>query len=189
MVRTSQAQTQPADQREFPQYPRVGVGGIVIDGDQVLLVRRGRPPLKGRWSIPGGLVEIGETLKAAVEREIEEETSLPVRSCGMLGVFERVIHAKGSRRRIRYHYVLIDFLCRPRSMRKGAPALRPQTDVTDARWVRKNELNKYRLPTATLHAIDDAFGAVDAGCVKPFDVLRGQHQGRGRPNQRGTRRR
>jgi 8-oxo-dGTP diphosphatase len=155
----------PADRRAFPQHPRVGVGGIVIRGADVLLIRRGQPPLKGRWSIPGGLVEVGETLNAALAREIEEETGLRVRVLRMLGVFERIIHARRARGKVQYHYVLIDFLCEPRAPRRGSgrrDTLQPSTDVVDARWVSRDDLGRFRLSTATRDAIDEAFRMLDS---------------------------
>ena len=131
--------------REFPDYPRVGVGGVVVNKGRVLLIRRGQPPLKGRWSLPGGLVEVGETLTQALERELKEETGLRVEPVQIIGVFERILLGRpGSRRgRVRYHYVLIDYACR---LRGGSAArLRPATDVTEACWVRPEELRDYNL--------------------------------------------
>ena len=163
MARTRTRSIEPIDRREFPQHPRVGVGGIVIDRGRVLLVRRGQAPLKGEWSIPGGLVEVGESLKQAVEREIEEETGLRVRPVDVLGVFERVIRAKGPharRGRVQYHYVLIDFLCelrRPDRGNGGRTEPRPLTDVTDARWVSEGELGDFRLAAAARKVIQQAF--------------------------------
>ena len=102
-------------QREFPVAPLVGVGAVIVDGHgeekRVLLIRRGTPPLLGKWSLPGGVLECGETLRDAVAREAREETGLVVQAGEMLGVYERVI--RGDQGRVRYHYVLIDFLCRP----------------------------------------------------------------------------
>ena len=96
--------------REYPERPLVGVGAIIIDDNRVALVKRGRPPLAGQWSIPGGLLEVGETLRACAEREVREETGLTVEIGELLGVFDRVVpDADGH---IQYHYVLIDFLCR-----------------------------------------------------------------------------
>jgi len=152
----------PADQREFPTSPRVGVGGVVIDRGRVLLVRRGHAPLKGEWSIPGGLVEVGETLKQAVAREVEEETGLLVKPVDLLGVFERVIRAtkpRTLRGKVRYHYVLIDYLCELRRHRGLGPRDPPQprSDVTDARWVRERELEDFRLSNTARKAIQEAF--------------------------------
>ncbi len=102
--------------REYPEGPLVGVGAVIVDrpsGEappRVLLIKRGQAPLLGEWSLPGGLLECGETLREAAVRESLEETGLIVEAQEMLGVYERVIPGEGGR--IRYHYVLIDFLCR-----------------------------------------------------------------------------
>ncbi len=95
--------------REYPDTPLVGVGAVVIEDDRVLLVKRGRAPLFGKWSIPGGALEVGETLRSAVVREAREETGLMIEPAELLGVFERVVPDEQGR--MRYHYVLIDFLC------------------------------------------------------------------------------
>src|SRR5580698_7146145 len=105
------------DTREFPNHPRVGVGGIVVQNGHVLLVRRGREPLKGKWSIPGGLVEVGEGLRKAVQREIKEETGIRVEPLEMIGVFERIERdpkraTAGRNHHVRYHYVIVDYICR-----------------------------------------------------------------------------
>ena len=96
--------------REYPDTPLVGVGAIIIDEDRVVLVKRGHAPLQGKWSIPGGVLEVGETLRKAVVREVREETGLTIEPGELLGVFERVL--PDDQGRMRYHYVLIDFLCR-----------------------------------------------------------------------------
>lgn len=94
--------------REYPDAPRVGVGAVVLNGGRVLLVRRGGRPSFGKWSLPGGLVELGETTAEAVRREIAEECSCHIRVVGVCGVIDRVVRdAEG---RVRYHYVLVDYL-------------------------------------------------------------------------------
>src|ERR1700746_3045292 len=96
--------------REYPDAPLVGVGAIIIEEDRVVLVKRGHPPLAGKWSIPGGVLEVGETLRKAVVREVREETGLMIEPGELLGVFERVL--PDDEGRFQYHYVLIYFLCR-----------------------------------------------------------------------------
>lgn len=154
MARTRKTAVEPKDRREFPQFPRVAVGGVVIDRGRVLLVRRGQEPLRGEWSIPGGLVEIGERLKEAVQREILEETGLEVKPVHLLGVFDRVVRASArssSPGKVRYHYVIVDFLCRLRrrpgkTRRQDVPTA--SSDVTEACWARESDLGDYRLAPA-----------------------------------------
>ena len=137
----------------------------MIEGNRVLLVRRGQQPLEGQWSLPGGLVELGEELAAAAKREIKEETGLEVEPVRVLGVFERVVRAKTAprpRRKVQYHYVIIDYLCRlrPRTGRRwGDP--RPSTDVTEARWVAASELPKYKLADQARDLILSTFQLFD----------------------------
>jgi ADP-ribose pyrophosphatase YjhB (NUDIX family) len=135
--------------REFPDHPVVGVGGVVIRGGSVLLIRRGREPLKGQWSIPGGLLELGEELAAGVRRELKEETGLEVEPLETLAVFDRIFR-EGSR--VRYHYVIVDYACRCKRGR-----LRPASDVLDARWVRRADLPQYRLGENPTSVILQAF--------------------------------
>src|SRR6202521_4064122 len=97
--------------REYPESPLVGVGAVIVQDQRVLLIRRGQAPLLGEWSLPGGVLECGETLREAVVREAREETGLVVETDEMLGVYERLI--RDDEERLRYHYVLIAFLCRP----------------------------------------------------------------------------
>ncbi len=99
--------------REYPDRPLVGVGAVIVRDGKVVLVRRGTPPLLGEWSIPGGMLEVGETLHQAAVREALEETGLAVEPQQLLGVFDRVL--RDDEGRVRYHYVLIDFLCQERS--------------------------------------------------------------------------
>lgn len=130
--------------REYPNSPLVGVGGVVIYRDRALLIRRGHEPLKGEWSIPGGMIELGEELHSAVRRELKEETGLEVEPLECIEVFDRVMR-EGAR--VKYHYVVVDYLCRRKSGR-----LRPASDVVDARWVRREDLPEYHL-TALAHSV------------------------------------
>jgi 8-oxo-dGTP diphosphatase len=136
--------------REYPDAPLVGVGAIIIDQDRVLLVKRGQAPLAGNWSIPGGALELGETLRQAVIREALEETGLTVEAGELLGVYDRIVQdAEG---RPRYHYVLIDFLCR-----KTAGELHAAGDAADARWFTRSDLAGLQLPEDTTNVIKLGF--------------------------------
>jgi 8-oxo-dGTP diphosphatase len=119
--------------REYPESPLVGVGAVIVQDQRVLLIRRGQAPLLGEWSLPGGVLECGETLREAVVREAREETGLVVETDEMLGVYERVI--RGDDGRVRYHYVLIDFLCRP-----AGGELEAASDAADVRWFTRDQL-------------------------------------------------
>lgn len=114
--------------REYPEHPRVGVGAVVLHGSRVLLVRRGRPPGAGKWSLPGGLVRLGETTRDAVVREVAEECGLTITVAGVAGVVDRVVRDDAGR--IRYHYVLVDYLAFPDSTR-----VVPGSDAADVQWV------------------------------------------------------
>jgi ADP-ribose pyrophosphatase YjhB (NUDIX family) len=127
--------------REYPDAPRVGVGAVVLEGDCVLLVQRGRPPSQGKWSLPGGLVHLGERLENAVRREVEEECGLAVRVLDVCGVIDRVVRdpvpGDGSGR-VRYHWVIVDYLAAP-----AGGVLQAASDAADARWVRLDDLSRY----------------------------------------------
>ena len=142
--------------REYPASPLVGVGAIIIDASRVVLVKRGHPPLEGEWSIPGGVVEVGETLRDAAVREAREETGLSVETRDLLGVYDRVL--KDERGRTRYHYVLIDFLCR-----RVAGELAAGDDATEARWFRREELASLELARETEEVILKGFEKAGAG--------------------------
>ena len=139
-----------ADGRQYPDRPIVGVGAVVIDGDRVLLVRRANEPLKGEWSLPGGAVEVGETLEAAVAREIREEAGLDVRVGPIVEVLDRIrLDPDG---RARYHFVLVDYLCRPTG---GAVAC--ASDAEAALWASLEELTQYGVAEPTIAVIRKAF--------------------------------
>jgi ADP-ribose pyrophosphatase YjhB (NUDIX family) len=123
---------------------------VVFRRDRVLLVERGREPLKGYWSLPGGVLEVGETLESAAARETREETGLEVVPLSVIEVFERLI--LDERGRPEYHYVLIDFLCRARG---GTPT--PGGDVVKAEWVPRRDLLRYRLTEGAAEVIEKAW--------------------------------
>jgi ADP-ribose pyrophosphatase YjhB (NUDIX family) len=143
----------PADSagREYPSVPRVAVGAMIARGDRVLLVRRGREPAKGIWTVPGGGVELGETVEEAVRREIREETGLEITLHGILGVFDRVQRTEDGR--VRYHYVIIDFAARSDT---GEPT--PGDDVDAAAWRRPDEIEDPLLRDLAERAIAAASG-------------------------------
>jgi 8-oxo-dGTP diphosphatase len=135
--------------REYPDRPIVGVGGVVIHRERALLIRRGCEPLKGQWSIPGGMLELGEEMADGVRRELKEETGLDVKPLEMIAVFDRITH-EGER--VKYHYVIVDYVCRL----KGGK-LMPASDVTDARWVRREEMPEYHLTEMATKVILQSF--------------------------------
>jgi len=140
--------------REFPEKPIVGVGGVVIEDGRALLIKRGSEPLLGQWSIPGGTLELGETLVEGTARELEEETGLVVRVLDLIEVFERINFGHGAdetwktmeeRRRPRFHFVIADYLCERISGEAVAGG-----DVTEVAWAGEADLERFELtPTAT----------------------------------------
>jgi len=122
-------------QREFPQTPLVAVGAVVVEDGRVLLVRRGSEPLKGHWSLPGGMLEVGETLAAGVAREVREETGLEVEPFELVEILDR-IHREGER--VRYHYVIADYVCRV-----TGGELCAASDADAVRWVERAEWNSH----------------------------------------------
>jgi 8-oxo-dGTP diphosphatase len=128
--------------RSYPERPLLGVGGIVFRGDEVLLIERGKEPLKGFWTLPGGLVEAGERLESAVVRELLEETGLRVRPTKVAAIFERIMpDAEG---RTEYHYVIIDYIC---ELEGGT--LTAASDVAAAAWVKVSELGEWKMAPGT----------------------------------------
>ena len=137
--------------REFPEHPLVGVGAIIIENAHVLLVKRAHPPIQGQWSIPGGVLEVGEFLREAAVREAREETGLIVEPGDLLGVFDRILHDR--EKRVQYHYVLVDFLCRP----VGGELL-AASDAAEVRWFTREELPALKLAEDTQDVIGTGFG-------------------------------
>jgi 8-oxo-dGTP diphosphatase len=139
----------------------VGVGGVVIDAGRALLIRRGSPPLENQWSIPGGMLELGETLEQGVRRELAEETGLDVNVIGFIEAFERIDPAPQGAvgnpssmdaARPQYHFVILDYLCEARS-----GTLRAGSDAKEFAWAREDELEKFNLTQAATRVLRKGF--------------------------------
>jgi 8-oxo-dGTP diphosphatase len=135
----------------------VGVGGVVIEEGKALLIRRGSEPLLGEWSIPGGTLELGETLEEGVARELLEETGLEVRVLELIEVFDRIYvestaGGDGAKKGPRFHYVIVDYLCE----RVGGTAV-AGSDVTDVAFAGEEELGKYKLTKTATRILRKAF--------------------------------
>jgi ADP-ribose pyrophosphatase YjhB (NUDIX family) len=155
--------------REYPELPRIGIGGVVIRDGSALLIRRGAEPLKGEWSIPGGMLEVGETLVEGVVRELLEETGLSVRVIELIEVFERIfypryngptapvppndaIQVKTGKPGPLYHFVIVDYLCEALD---GVP--RAGGDVTDVAFAAEEDLGRFLLTPAATRIVKKAF--------------------------------
>jgi 8-oxo-dGTP diphosphatase len=148
--------------REYPERPVVGVGGVIIDNGRVLLIRRGSEPLRGEWSIPGGTLELGESLKEGVARELREETGLDVRVLDLIEVFDRIFLNESQlpserKPQPRYHFVIVDFLCERIG---GEP--RAGSDVTDVAFATEAELGKFHLTETATRVLKRAFAMAHA---------------------------
>jgi 8-oxo-dGTP diphosphatase len=143
--------------REYPDRPVVGVGGVIVDRGRTVLIRRGAEPLLGEWSIPGGMLEIGETLEQGVIRELEEETGLEVRVLELIELFDRIYpedSATGAEqeKKPRFHFVIADYLC---ELVGGEP--RAGSDVTDLAFAREEELARFHLTETATRVLKKAF--------------------------------
>lgn len=137
-------------QREFPEAPLIGVGAIIIENGRVVLAKRAHPPLQAEWSIPGGVLEIGELVREAAIREAREETGLTVEPVELLSVYDRVL--RNPEQRVQYHYVLIDFLCR-----RVTGDLTAASDAAEVRWFTPEELPALNLAEDTFDVIRKGF--------------------------------
>lgn len=135
--------------REYPERPLVGVGAVIVEDGRVVLVRRAAEPMAGQWSIPGGLLELGETMRVGAVREAREETGLQVEAGEVLEVLDRIVPDEDGKPR--FHYVLIDFLCR-----RVAGELRAGGDAAEARWVGDSELAELGVAEAAVKVIRKA---------------------------------
>jgi len=152
--------------REYPDRPVVGVGGVLMEDGRTLLIKRGSEPLLGQWSIPGGTLELGESLEDGVAREMLEETGLEVRVLDMIEVFDRIFlepEAKlvNGKPRPRYHYVIVDYLCE-----RLSGTARPGGDVTDVAFATQEELKKFHLTPTAMRVLKRAF-AIDRARHQP----------------------
>jgi len=137
--------------REYPDAPLVGVGAVIVKDGKILLVKRAFEPGAGKWSIPGGLVELGEKLSEACEREAEEETGIGIEVLELINAFDMV--DRDEQGKIKYHYVLIDFLAKPVGGEE-----RPNAEVTDMKWVTHREAKAMDLTRTARRALDELFG-------------------------------
>jgi len=143
--------------REYPDRPVVGIGGVVIENGRALLIKRGSEPLLGQWSIPGGTLELGESLQEGVARELLEETGLEVRVLDMIEAFDRIfldpaaLHAQ-DRSRPKYHYVIVDYLCE-----RLAGEAQAGSDVTDIAYATEEELERFHMTSTATRVLHRAF--------------------------------
>lgn len=134
-------------ERGYPDRPIVGVGALVLVDGRVVLVKRAHEPLKGEWNLPGGVVELGETLEAACAREVREETGLEVRVGPVIEVFDRIMYDDA--RKVAYHFVLVDYVCHP-----TGGSLQCGSDASDIALVDREDLARYRLTDKALQVIE-----------------------------------
>ena len=142
----------PTDDRRYPKRPLIGVGALIFDRGRILMAQRGKEPLKGWWSLPGGALEIGELLADAIRREVREETGLEIEPVRVFEIFERIMRDPTGAPE--YHYVLIDYLGRV-----TGGSLRPGDDVCRVAWMTRPELSSLPITEGTLGVIDRAFAA------------------------------
>jgi 8-oxo-dGTP diphosphatase len=144
------------DDRRYPKRPLVGVGALVLREDSILMAQRGKEPLKGWWSLPGGALETGESLKDAVKREVREETGLEVEPGEVFEVFERI--TRDPEGLCEYHFVLVDYICRV-----TGGTLLAGDDVAAVQWVRRGDLAHLQVTEGTAEVIERAFRIEVAG--------------------------
>ena len=135
--------------RDYPERPIIAVAAVIVENDRFVLVKRATPPHKGEWTIPGGMLECGESLREAVIREAHEETSLIVKPIALIEVFERIIRNETGQ--IQFHYVIMDYLCQ---VIDGA--VQAGEDAADARWFTEAELNGLQVTEGILQVLKKA---------------------------------
>lgn len=146
--------------REYPDWPIVGVGAVVVREGTVLLVKRASEPLKGQWSLPGGAVEVGETLREAIKREVREETGIEINILDVIEVFDRI--NRDTQNRPRYHYVLIDFLCAA-----VAGSGQAGSDAEAVVWARPEDFSRYQLSEKASAIIEKGLALLRARQEQP----------------------
>ncbi len=157
---TATDRVQKMNERRFPKYPLAGVGAVIFWGDRVLLIQRGQEPACGKWSVPGGLVEVGEKLHETVAREVREEVGLEIEVVALAAVLNRII--RDSLGRVEYHYLLLDFVCLARDHH---PA--PASDVTDCAFVPLDAIESYPLTEGTAQVIRLAHARLNRPALDP----------------------
>jgi 8-oxo-dGTP diphosphatase len=135
--------------RDYPERPIIAVGAVIVESDRFVLVQRGTEPHKGEWTIPGGMLECGESLRQAVIREAKEETSLSVEPIALVEVFERII--RNPEGQIQFHYVIMDYLCKA-----IGGTLQAAQDAADARWLSESDLNGLQVTEGTIQVLNKA---------------------------------
>ncbi len=138
------------ERRQYPRAPLIGVGAVIIKDGKILMIKRAFDPGKGRWSIPGGLVEVGEKLADACEREAEEETGIRVQVLELIGAYDMIV--PDDEGRIKYHYVLVDFLAKPVG---GVDGTSPE--VLEKRWVTYDEAKQLDMTNSARKALQELF--------------------------------
>lgn len=146
--------------REYPSHPVVGVGAVVVREGRALIVRRGHEPRKGEWSLPGGVLDLGESLSDGVRREVKEETGLDVRPGPIVETFDRV--HRDADGRIRYHFVIVDFVCESATGEAVAGS-----DAEAVAWVRADELDAYGVNAHAAAVIEKGLRQLQASSPKP----------------------
>jgi len=149
--------------RDYPERPIIGVAAVVIENNRVALVRRGRPPAYGEWSLPGGAVELGETVEEAVVREVSEEIGLEVEVLELVAILDRIFLDKEGQ--VQFHYVLLDFLCRI-----TGGNLRASSDAIFCAQVPFSALEGYKLTKETREVINRAYQRLNGGSPPIYKV-------------------
>ena len=163
--------------REYPDRPVVGIGGVVIEDGRALLIRRGNEPLRGQWSIPGGYLELGESLKNGVARELLEETGLEVRVLDLIEVFDRIYYDPvqsdpGHLHAPKFHFVIVDYLCE-----KISGEARAASDVTHVAYATEQELGQYHLTSTATRVLKKAFAMQRSRLAAPLNLPRDDSEG------------